>query len=555
MFIAMFAIYVWIILLLPNFILSHTEPLGTWGAIANVLVPAGFYALYLTLRRNIGVMTLWCIPFFYMTSIELVQLKLYGRSTMATDMWLNMFTTNSNETKELLSGLGRIVVVVGTLYIFAIVCGIVGCTRVWRLPKRFVKPARVTGTVLLVAGGLCVIPAVATKPGYNFVESVFPINALDNLGRAITVGRRTINYHETSKDYAFNARSTVSDTVPELYVLVVGETSRARNWQLFGYERPTNPLLSQRANLVTYPKALSESNTTYKSVPMLLSEVSSRNYDVLPTVKSLITAFKEAGFATAVISAQTPNRSYIEYFTDEADTTLYLRNVLDPKHEITDLDLVPFARKAIDARAKKQLILIHAYGSHFNYRDRYPRDLAKFKPDGPYRAMASDRAMMVNAYDNSILATDKLLDTLIGMVDATGVQSALLYTSDHGEDIFDDANNHFLHSSPIPTAEQLHVPLLVWMSDAYVRNRPAVKPALEANKNKIVSTSRSYFNTALGLAGIVTDKADNTAALTSKTYKALNPQFVTDANEGEALQDLFGAYDEPLPSFMTTKIH
>lgn len=81
--------------------------------------------------------------------------------------------------------------------------------------------------------------------------------------------------------------------------MVVGETSRALNWQLYGYERETNPLLVQQSGLVAFPKVLTESNTTHKSVPMLLSDVTACSYDSIYHRKGIITAFKEAGFRTA----------------------------------------------------------------------------------------------------------------------------------------------------------------------------------------------------------------------------------------------------------------
>lgn len=81
--------------------------------------------------------------------------------------------------------------------------------------------------------------------------------------------------------------------------MVIGETSRACNWSLYGYSRQTNPKLAQCEGLVAFPYALSESNTTHKSVPMLLSPVSAVDYDSLYYRKSIVTAFKEAGFHTA----------------------------------------------------------------------------------------------------------------------------------------------------------------------------------------------------------------------------------------------------------------
>lgn len=81
--------------------------------------------------------------------------------------------------------------------------------------------------------------------------------------------------------------------------MVIGETSRALNWQLYGYERETNPLLSRQTGLIAFPKVLTESNTTHKSVPMLMSGATACNYDSIYHQKGIITAFKEAGFRTA----------------------------------------------------------------------------------------------------------------------------------------------------------------------------------------------------------------------------------------------------------------
>ena len=72
------------------------------------------------------------------------------------------------------------------------------------------------------------------------------------------------------------------DSIPRLVILVVGETARAHNWQLLGYDRPTNPRLSRRDGIVAFPRVLTSSNTTHKSVPMLLSAVDADTYSCYP---------------------------------------------------------------------------------------------------------------------------------------------------------------------------------------------------------------------------------------------------------------------------------
>ena len=64
------------------------------------------------------------------------------------------------------------------------------------------------------------------------------------------------------------------------------------------------------------------------------------------------------------------------------------------------------------------------------------------------------------------------LSRLIHMLEKQQVDAAMLYTSDHGEDIFDDSRHLFLHASPVPSYYQLHVPFLIWMSDTYRETYP-----------------------------------------------------------------------------------
>ena len=110
----------------------------------------------------------------------------------------------------------------------------------------------------------------------------------------------------------------------------------------------------------------------------------------------------------------------------------------------------------------------------------------------------SIRIALVNAYDNTIWFTDKFLSELVEMLKKHGGDTAMLYTSDHGEDIFDDDRLLFLHASPVPSYYQIHVPFLVWLSDNYRHNYPDVWQAVQDNQLENVSSSVSFFHTMLG---------------------------------------------------------
>lgn len=71
--------------------------------------------------------------------------------------------------------------------------------------------------------------------------------------------------------------------------------------------------------MVPFSNVLTQSNATHKSVPIILSPASAANYDSIYVQKSLITAFKEAGFQTWYLSNQVPNRSLIDFFSEEAE--------------------------------------------------------------------------------------------------------------------------------------------------------------------------------------------------------------------------------------------
>ena len=112
-------------------------------------------------------------------------------------------------------------------------------------------------------------------------------------------------------------------------------------------------------------------------------------------------------------------------------------------------------------------IVLHTYGSHFNYHERYPAEFRIYTPDKAEGIRQSYKKELRNAYDNSIRYTDYVLGEIVDMLKKKEVCASMLYLSDHGEDIFDDARARYLHASPIPTYYQLHIPYIIWFSDDY----------------------------------------------------------------------------------------
>ena len=186
----------------------------------------------------------------------------------------------------------------------------------------------------------------------------------------------------------------------------------------------------------------------------------------------------------------------------------------------------------------KQFIVLHTYGSHFNYRERYPLENTFFTPDYPVDAERKYRDNLVNAYDNSIRYTDGFLARIIRMLEKQQIDATMIYTSDHGEDIFDDSRHLFLHASPVPSYYQLHVPFLIWMSDSYRETHPEHWQAAMDNKEKDVSSSSSFFPTILDLGGIETPYRDDSQSVVTSLYQMKPRTYLNDHNEPRPLDDL-----------------
>ena len=516
------------VLTLPNLVLSTTEQLTWGGRIAGVAMPLAVYWLLLSLSRKTGRTMIMMLPVLFLGAFQMVLTYLYGRGPIAVDMWLNLVTTNSGEVGELLSQLLPAIVWVVVIYIPTLALAATLWARKRHAPDTFVKKQRLPALCATTAALLYTATLTALTP-YSPTNDMFPLNAVCNFGMAF--GRQTVSvrYKESSKDFKYYAKCSFADNEAETLVLVIGETSRADNWQLYGYSRKTNPLLTQTKGLTVFTDYMSQSNTTHKSVPILLSLAEADNYDILYHTKGIMQAFREAGYHTVYLSNQQRNHSFIDFLGEQADDCLFLRDSHPDNAYDTDL-LVPLAQKLARQKGRRTFVVLHTYGSHFSYADRYPDDMREFQSDQYDGAKRQYRPQLINAYDNSICQTDLLLRRIIEQLTAHGGSAAMVYTSDHGEDIFDDARHLFLHASPFPSFWQLHVPLIVWTSPTYRQRHGAITSALDANRHK-AAESNSVFHTLLTMGGVTTSYRNDSLSLASPIYTSHRRLFIDDHNQ------------------------
>ena len=252
----------------------------------------------------------------------------------------------------------------------------------------------------------------------------------------------------------------ITDNEKAVVVLVIGESARKANFQLYGYQRDTNPLLSKQKGLKVFQANSCATYTTAGTKAILEPKDCGDLYELLPNY----------AFRTGVdVSWRTSNWGEPPIHIEEYLTDTELAEQYPDVDSNYDGILYAGLRQRIESSSKnKVLMILHTSTSHGpQYANKYPKEFEVYKSDD-----------IVNAYDNTIRYTDFLLDGLINTLrDMKDWKSAMIFISDHGESLGE--NNMFMHGLPMKLApkEQYEIPFLVWTSEdfrTYKSNLPEV---------------------------------------------------------------------------------
>lgn len=347
---------------------------------------------------------------------------------------------------------------------------------------------------------------------------------------------RWANYREHQQALAQHARLSASfdfgvrwraggPPARQIQVLVIGETGRPDRWGVFGARRDTTPRLAARAGLIPFPDAVSAASATREAAPLMLTRRPPEDLLAPPREPSLVTAFRQAGYRTYWLSTQGAagrHETPISVLANEADERHFINAVDYRQAGALDGELLPLLQKILDRQEPRQLIVLHTLGSHLSYAHRYPRDFERFRPalqpdEVPDIWSSALLGKLTNAYDNSVLYTDHVLDEAIAQLDRSGAAATLLYAADHGETLYDGSCKRGGHGFSAET--NYRIPMVIWTSPAWRAARPQAQAALQAQAGAPVS-SLSIFATMAGLAGFDTARPNGHADLGSSQWHA-----------------------------------
>lgn len=260
-----------------------------------------------------------------------------------------------------------------------------------------------------------------------------------------------------------------SSEKPQTYIVIIGESTSKKHLQLYGYNRDTNPLLSEIKNdLIIYKDVITPNVHTITALEKILT-LSNVNNVKLTDNGSVVQLANQAGFETYWLSNQKPVGYYesIPTLIGSAAKNKYFIATDNYNYDIYDENLLPFLENILNEKPIKKVIFIHLIGTHGNYNKRYPNEYEVFKDEKKDLLFKHKKAYKaVNEYDNANLYNDFVVRSIIEKVRSKNQNSYVLYFSDHGDEVF-DAIDFQGHSGYFGTKSMFEVPFVIWFSKKY----------------------------------------------------------------------------------------
>ncbi|MGH8190129.1 MAG: sulfatase-like hydrolase/transferase [Rhodanobacteraceae bacterium] len=523
------------LLMLPNLVwLAYDTAPGIW--VAALVLPLAMLAIWFALLGRVPWLAcLVLAPFALLAPLEVYYIAQYHHPTSA-QIIATIVATNPLESREYF---GWLLVPLAAALLAGLALALLAAWGSWRARLAWRGAARI--------GALCVgivallVPLGITYAGAPHASASASESAsapLHQFGNEIADGfpvgviPRVVTYrHEWDrmrrealqfKSFRFHAHRVGPPLHRrQVYVLVIGESSRRADWQLFGYGRATNPELSKLANLVPITRFITSWPESIAAIPMILTRRKpDMAWDAPWHEASILRAMAEAGYETYWISNQQAIGEFdspVSMYAYEAEHVEWLNHASWTAPGSYDGDLVRPLEDAMHASNHDLFIVLHMMGSHVKYDYRYPESFEHWKPtqvSPPGEGTRIKRAR--NSYDNSILYSDHVLAEVIGVLKRSGAVTALWFESDHGELLPTPTCDKEGHG--VGTVPEYEIPAFVWYSDSYAKDFPQRVAALRANAGKR-TLSADTFESLIDMAGVSFPGHDESWSLFSPDWR------------------------------------
>jgi heptose-I-phosphate ethanolaminephosphotransferase len=471
----------------------------SWIAVGVVLSPTWGRALIRDLAVLIAVI---------LASADMIHVLLYGiRPNM--NVYLSIFNTHFAEASEfIIENLNYSAVGTG-LFVIGVVVGILTISR---------RLSRVAVVVPRWCIGICLAFPIASLGYVSQIHKGRERAFMPTPFAPLMLGAdyvATLNLYQNMSElrgkihFATITRRPTSER--ETYVLVLGESTNRGHMGLYGYYRATTPRLDARNHeLLVFKDVVSRHCHTHSSLKASLSFEEGEDSNPFTILPSIVDLMNQANFRTYWISNQVAFGRWntpVGAIAARADKVMFL-NPEQYRFGATSYDEVVLGplSEILQDPVPKKFIVVHLRGTHASYADRYPQKYNQFG-DRPVTMMAQlneKQLGIINSYDNAVRYSDYIVDEIISQVNAATDYAAVLYFSDHGEEVF-DFREMIGHNESIPSRYMFEIPFVLWTSARF----------REANQN-FISAARANLDMPLSTGTLVHSLQDFTATFSER---------------------------------------
>ncbi|NTF22672.1 phosphoethanolamine--lipid A transferase [Agrobacterium rubi] len=312
---------------------------------------------------------------------------------------------------------------------------------------------------------------------------------------------------------------------PRVTVIVAGETARAQNFSLGGYQRETNPLLAKQ-DIIYFPETYSCGTATATSLPCMFSKFKRVDYthEKGLETETLVDVIENSGIKVEWWDNSTGSKGIADRIPfvnlSASNDTRYCK--LGECQDGVFLDKLEAWLRNVK---QDSVLVLHQMGSHGPaYYLRYPDAFRRFTPDCRTAELGNCKPdEIVNTYDNTILYTDFILSSIIEGLKASSerVQGSMIYMSDHGESLGEQGL--YLHGAPYMLAPdvQTKIPFVLWMDRQFEESMGVDRVCLSSNRNSPQSHD-NLFNSVLSMMNISSSIYDRSLDIFAEC-KRFNP--------------------------------
>ena len=157
-----------------------------------------------------------------------------------------------------------------------------------------------------------------------------------------------------------------------------------------------------------------------------------------------------------------------------------------------------------------------------------PAKFNVFKPNDSqhdYPITMKNAPIFVNSYDNVVLFQDYVLSEIMKQTLGKNVSSVVMFTADHGCNLFDNGDALFGYGTANPTEKETHVPMVVSLSTQFIERNPGKYKNLINHKN-LLTTNNNLFYTAADLSGIKYKSYNKELSISDSAYVEPSSRFL-----------------------------